>query len=384
MATTKTLHPVYRRRRRIFLAVFALVVIAALGVGGYLMYSRQGATVKDFEGQGTGESVFIQVEKGDSVDSLSAELVEKGIVASRGALMQKAAEINPSLHPGHYALKQEMSSEAALKTLSDQSARRGVVDIPNGTTLQDVKVVGGATRPGIYSLVAAQTCDPENKCVSAAELQTVAANEDPAALAVPAWAVAKVQAHRGDAKRLEGLIAPGIHFFDPSESPVEILKTLLSSSQVTYEQTNLLAMANSVRLSPYDLLTAASLVEREAPENDFAKVARVILNRLAKNMPLQFDSTVNYAIPEVEVATTNADRRRETPWNTYAKKGLPETPIASPGLKAVQAMENPAPGDWLYFVTIDKDGTTVFNADFAKHEEAIEISRANGVLDSRR
>ncbi|MEF3088107.1 endolytic transglycosylase MltG, partial [Bacillus altitudinis] len=80
-----------------------------------------------------------------------------------------------------------------------------------------------------------------------------------------------------------------------------------------------------VGLNPYDMLVAASLVEREAPEGDFDKVARVILNRLAEKQKLEFDSTVNYDLSEVEVATTDADRNRPTPWNTYAKGGLPET-----------------------------------------------------------
>ena len=78
------------------------------------------------------------------------------------------------------------------------------------------------------------------------------------------------------------------------------------------------------------------------------------------------------------------DRERQTPWNTYAKKGLPDTPIASPGVEALQAVERPADGDWLYFVTVDQEGTTVFNRDFQAHEDAIEESRANGVLDSAR
>lgn len=142
--------------------------------------------------------------------------------------------------------------------------------------------------------------------------------------------------------------------------------------------------SNSVGLTPYEMVTAASLVEREAPEGDFDKVARVILNRLDENQKLEFDSTVNYDVSDQEVATTDEDRGRETPWNTYAKEGLPETPIASPGIRALQAVEHPADGDWLYFVTVDLDGRTVFNRSFDDHEAAIEESRRNGVLDSAR
>src|SRR5699024_8627845 len=106
------------------------------------------------------------------------------------------------------------------------------------------------------------------------------------------------------------------------------------------------ALPISIGITPYELLTSASLVEREAPAGEFDKVARVILNRLDEPMRLEFDSTVNYGLEDVELATTDEDRGKVTPWNTYAMDGLPETPIASPSEEAIQAMENPAEGQW--------------------------------------
>ena len=99
---------------------------------------------------------------------------------------------------------------------------------------------------------------------------------------------------------------------------------------------------------------------------------------------LQFDSTVNYDLPDQEVATTDEDRARVTAWNTYAMDGLPATPIASPSIEAIKAMENPADGTWLYFVTVDLDGRTVFNTTFEEHDAAIAEAINNGVLDSNR
>ena len=118
-------------------------------------------------------------------------------------------------------------------------------------------------------------------------------------------------------------------------------------------------------MSPYQILTVGSLVQRESKPDDFAKVARVIYNRLAENRTLEFDSTVNYPLDRIEVATTDADRGQHTPWNTYVRPGLPATPICSPGQPALAAAEQPAPGDWLYFVTIDMQGTTLFTRDYA-------------------
>ena len=128
------------------------------------------------------------------------------------------------------------------------------------------------------------------------------------------------------------------------------------------------------------MINAASLVEREAPAGEFDKVARVILNRLKAPMKLEFDSTVNYGLTSQEVATTDEDRKRVTPWNTYAKEGLPDTPIASPSIQAIEAVENPAQGNWLFFVTIDKKGTTVFKRHLrsppARHPTSHQQRRA--------
>jgi UPF0755 protein len=142
--------------------------------------------------------------------------------------------------------------------------------------------------------------------------------------------------------------------------------------------------ARSLNLSPYDILVVASLVQQEANVSDFAKVAQVISNRLHEHRKLEFDSTVNYPLDRREVATTDVDRAQRTPWNTYMAEGLPATAICSPGVDALRAAEHPAPGDWLYFVTIDAQGTTLFTRDYQQHLANIELAKRNGVLDSAR
>lgn len=378
------MQPKYRRRRQWAGALSIALVLLLVGTLGYIWYQREIVGTRDYSGSGNGKIVMVRVDEGDSVASLVPELVEKNVVGSRRALMAEVSKEPPTLQAGYYPLQEEMSAKAALSKLSDEKSRRGVVDIPTGLTLEDVTVVGGKTREGIYTLVSKQTCQDENTCVSPDKLRQAVSQTAPADLGVPQWAQEAVNRRGDDPKRIEGLISPGIHVFDPTSDPTQIMKTLITASAEQYENTGLVSAAGKIGLSPYEMVTAASLIEREAPANDFDKVGRVILNRLKINQKLEFDSTVNYSLSEQEVATTDADRKRVTPWNTYAKQGLPDTPIASPGLKALHAIENPAAGDWLYFVTIDKDGTTVFNRDFAEHEKAIEQSRANGVLDSGR
>ncbi|NML53847.1 endolytic transglycosylase MltG [Streptomyces sp. R302] len=121
-------------------------------------------------------------------------------------------------------------------------------------------------------------------------------------------------------------------------------------------------------LTAHQALIVASIAQAEAdtPE-DMAKVARVVHNRLARGMPLQMDSTLNYALDRSTVDTTVEDTRNTSPYNTYAHQGLPPAPIGNPGEQAMAAALRPPAGDWLYFVTVTP-GDTRFTADYATHQ----------------
>ena len=260
-----------------------------------------------------------------------------------------------------------------------------MLDVQGGATLMDVTVVAGDTRKGIFTMISEVSCaETPGDCVTVDQLHDVAAKTAPQELGVPEWAVPAVLERGTDPRRVEGLIRPGQYVIDPGMDAKDILTDLITRSADYYNSTGIEQRAEATGLTPYELLTAASLVEREAPAGDFDKVARVILNRLEEPMRLEFDSTVNYGLSEQEVATTDADRARVTPWNTYAKDGLPDTPIAAPSDEAIEAMENPAEGNGLFFVTVDQQGTTVFNDDFDAHQRSVEEAMGSGVLDSNR
>ncbi|MCV7222635.1 endolytic transglycosylase MltG [Mycolicibacterium elephantis] len=381
-----------RRRRRIVgvltLATLIVIAVAAVFLGSKLWHTMFG-TANDYAGEGVND-VVIQVHDGDSTTAIGQTLHEHRVVATVGAFVS-AAEGNPaisSIQPGFYKVRTEIPASNAVERLTDPHNRVGKLVIPEGRQLDDVRdVKTNAVTDGILSLISRATCvdlDGEQHCVSAEDLKDTASTATPAALAVPDWARDAVTALGQDHRRLEGLIAPGMWNIDPSASPGQILSTLISASATQYAKGGLLETAQAMNLSPYQVLTVGSLVQREATPEDFAKVARVIYNRLAENRTLEFDSTVNYPLDRIEVATTDADRAQLTDWNTYVRPGLPATPICSPGQPALTAAEKPEPGDWLYFVTIDMQGTTLFTRDYEQHLANIQLAMGNGVLDSAR
>ena len=380
----RSMEPKYVKRRQRGIAVVIASIIVILGALIYIGF-RLGSTSADYEGTGNGTTQLVEVPEGSSMSELGPALVEKNVVKTKDAF-DSAASMNHSasqIQPGFYRLQEEMSADAAVEALLDENNRVDMLEVQGGATLEDVKVVGGDVRYGIYSLISEVSCN-DGSCLKKEDLEKVAAETDPAELGAPQWALDAINKRGNDPKRIEGLIAPGQYVLDPNMEAKDILKDLITRSTKRYNETNIEARAQAIGLSPYELLTSASLVEREAPAGEFDKVARVILNRLDEPLRLEFDSTVNYGLEDVELATTDEARGEKTPWNTYAKEGLPDTPIASPSDEAIQAMEQPAEGNWKFFVTVDEEGTTVFSDTYDEHLGRVDDAIRSGVLDSKR
>ena len=381
-----------KRRRRFasktVLAVLVVVVVAAVFVGTKLWHTVFESR-DDYTGTGK-QDIVIQIQAGDSTTMVGETLQDRGVIRTVRAFVNAAhgnSKID-SIQPGFYRMRTEIPAANAVARLADPNNRVGRLVIPEGRQLDDTTdMKTNKTNPGIFTLISLATCvdlDGNRHCVSADALRAAAANSTPAALSVPPWAVEPVTELGKDHRRLEGLIAPGTFNVDPSAPADAILASLISGGAVEYTKSGLVDTAQAMGLSPYDILVVASLVQQESNSQDFPKVAQVIYNRLHAHHTLEFDSTVNYPLDRREVATTDADRAQRTPWNTYVSQGLPATAICSPGVDALHAAEHPEPGDWLYFVTIDAQGTTLFTRDYQQHLANIELAKRNGVLDSAR
>ncbi len=363
------------------------VVLAVVFVGSKMWHSL--SSQNDYAGDGK-KDLVVQVHSGDSTTAIGETLHKQDVIKTVKVFLEAAQgnEAISAIQPGYYRLRTEIPADSAVKRLADPQNRVGKVVIPEGQQLDDTTdVKTNDTTPGIFTMISKASCvelDGNKHCVAAADLRTAAEKTLLPSLSVPTWAVGSATAMGEDHRRLEGLIAPGTFNVNPSADPQTILESLISASTEQYVKSGLLETATAMNMSPYNVLVVASLVQREAKPQDFPKVARVIYNRLAEHRKLEFDSTVNYPLDRREVATTDGDRGQTTPWNTYVSEGLPATPICSPGIDALKAAEHPEDGDWLYFVTIDAQGTTLFTRDYQQHLANIELAKRNGVLDSAR
>ncbi|MHB8670694.1 MAG: endolytic transglycosylase MltG [Acidimicrobiales bacterium] len=180
---------------------------------------------------------------------------------------------------------------------------------------------------------------------------------------------------------LEGLLFPATYFVSPQEDEAAIMRRMVDAFDQQASDAGLSAGAAVNGMTPYAAVIVASMVEREAkvPE-DRGRIARVIDNRLARGMALQVDATVQYALGHQRMRLTDADLKVASPFNTYRFKGLPPTPIASPGRAALDAALHPTPGPWLYYVLAQADGHHAFATTEAEFEVLKAQAHAHGLL----
>ena len=350
-------HRAPRRLPRVVGVLVVLVVLALLAVTAVYAAGRikdRFSSAPDFSGSGTGQ-VVVQVKPGETAAVVARTLATLGVVKSAEAFRSTAAKDpkSVSIQPGYYQLRLQMSAKAALALLLDPAARlRGRVTIPEGSTVQQT-----------LALLA------KNTEVPAADLKAAAAN--PAKLDLPPYT-------KG---RLEGFLFPATYDIDPGTTAVEVLTMMVDRFEEAAADNGLLQRSQALGLTPYEIVTVASLIERESRlEDEYPKVSRVVYNRLDKNIPLGIDAAILFGLGRTSGGLKKSDLAKDTPYNTRLNTGLPPTPIASPGEKALEGALEPADGDWLYYVLADKNGRQLFTSDYNEFLRQKAKSIAEGVF----
>jgi UPF0755 protein len=163
---------------------------------------------------------------------------------------------------------------------------------------------------------------------------------------------------------LEGYLYPATYRIKKGTKPADIVDMMLTKFDAATVGLDL-TYAKSKNLTLNDVLTIASILEREAKlPGDYPKVASVIYNRLHAHMRLQLDSTVFYVAPEGTVRLTNQDLFIDSPYNTYRHSGLPPGPICNPSIDAMTAAAHPSQTPYLYYVLTSKDGSQTFTTTY--------------------
>jgi UPF0755 protein len=173
------------------------------------------------------------------------------------------------------------------------------------------------------------------------------------------------------AETLEGYLYPDTYKFPKAVTPKQVITAMVEHLRQVYGP-DLEARAQDLKMTQHEVLTLASVIEKESGSNgEREEISAVFHNRLKKHIPLQSDPTVIYGLPNYDGNIHKKDLMSPSPYNTYRVAGLPPGPIANPGIQSIRATLYPSNSRALYFVS-KNDGTHQFSATLAEHNEAVE------------
>ncbi len=290
--------------------------------------------------------IHVVVEEGETASAIAEKLHREGVVTS-ATLFRLLAWLQGRqgrFKAGHYLMFAGMRYGEVFDLLEAGPNYQVRLTIPEGLTLEQTA-----------DLVAERTGIPREDFLAAA------GSGDHQVPFIP-----EEQAHN-----LEGFLFPKTYELAADVTARELVEVLLRQFRLETEGLDW-SRAEDLGVTPYQVIIVASLIEREVMlDEERPLVAAVIYNRLRRDMPLQIDATVQYALPEWKPVLTYEDLKTPSPYNTYLHKGLPPAPICNPGLKSIQAALEPADVNYLYYVATGDKGH-FFTDDY---REFLEVKR---------
>ena len=296
----------------------ALLISGSFTLGVHAIRSS-GNSAPDFPCQVSSEEVIVHINAGDSGSLIGQTLYKAGVVKSAQAYFRVAVgdPRSQKVAPGDHRLTTSNCAKHVLDQLLDLRRIAGLINIQEGMWVSEVL-------PQMY----------------AAGFEKSQVNRALTTLNKPQGFMT-----------IEGLLFPAQYSFDKETTSSAALQSMVNRAEAEMKRAGF--FESGAKFSPQKLLIMASLIQAEGQERDFGKVSRVIYNRLAKGMPLQFDSTVHYVKKlRGTIFLSTQSTLIKSPYNTYQRYGLPPGPINNPGALAMKAAIDPAPGNWLYFITV--------------------------------
>ncbi|WP_037641770.1 endolytic transglycosylase MltG [Streptomyces bicolor] len=361
------------KKRRSGLACLVVVLVFAGGVGGigyfgYQFYQDRFGPAPDYAGDGTSETVTVEIPKGAGGYEIGQRLKDAGVVKSVDAFVAAQAEKNSEgkiIQAGAYLLKKQMSAASAVEMMLDPKSQNNVM-----------------VRPGERNVDVYKAIDKQLELSSGTTKKV--AKEKYKSLGLPSWANDNSEIK----DPLEGFLYPGTYAAAKGMKPEAVLKEMVTQAANKYDALDLEAKAKALKLdSPLQIVTVASLAQAEGKtDDDYRKMAEVVYNRLDLANPetygaLQFDSTFNYLKGQSNIDISESEiKSNPDPYNTYYHKGLPPGPIGNPGDGAMKGALNPTDQGWYYFVAVDGVSKTEFaktHDEFLKLKDKFNESRGN-------
>lgn len=296
------------------------------------------------------ESATVVVPEGSGASVIASALKDAGLIADTSEFTKRVTALGAetSLKPGTYIIQGATETDAIISLLQAGPGETGTkLTIPEGYTLAQI---------------AARVQDVTSGSISESAFVQAASNAS-------AYASDYAFLASAGTNSLEGFLFPKTYSIQSASTADDVIRMMLDQFQLEYATLNTSYPENK-NMSVYDIVTLASIVEKESTSSTREMVASVFYNRLDINMALQSDATTAYEVghdPSYEEVHAN------TPYSTYTNNGLPPTPICCPSLEALQAVCAPAESSYYYFYFEEEDGEMkyYFSETNDEHNEAV-------------
>ena len=289
----------------------------------------------------------LDIEAGMTASRIARTLHDERVIRSPRffRLLARFRGYDRQIHAGTHWVDGNASANDILEQLLTGGVRIARITIPEGLTIRQMATIFAAELPFT-------------------EAEFIAAAHDSAL--VDEWALL-------GAPSMEGYLFPDTYHLDISSRPREVVETMAGRFREVFDG-EIAGRCDSVGLTPHEVVTLASIVEKEAQvARERGIISQVFLKRLELDYKLGADPTVKYAMGNAGRRLSFRDIEIDSPYNTYLYPGLPPGPICSPGRGALEATVRPADTDFLYFVA-NWDGTHTFTRSLNQHVRAKRVS----------
>lgn len=297
---------------------------------------------------GSKNSVKLEINEGDGISAVADRLKRNNIVISKNLFLLycKIGDSDIKLQPGEFEVNSGMSYPKLVNAIEQSSDSSYSVTIPEGFETREI-----ADR-----LLSNDVIKNENEFFDALKKYSFTLDDGTVI--------------NGAENSLNGFLFPDTYNFYKSTDPTEIIKAMTDNFKKHWLD-DYSKRAKKLDMSVEEIVTLASIIEREGDNSDdFKLVSSVFHNRLKNNMKLESCATVQYILSERKPVLSVADTKIKSPYNTYLNEGLPPTAISSPGVMAIEAALYPEESDYLFFFT-DKNGETHFTKSLEEHNKLI-------------
>lgn len=296
------------------------------------------------------KTVNIEIEEGSSAKNIGEKLYKKNVIDSKMEFLRKIDKegLDKNLKPGEFTFTTDMSLEEVIKKLTENSTDIVSFTIPEGYEVRQIIDLLG-----------------EKNLINRKKFKELTSNKKYVDKYKEKYYFLE------DSTTLEGFLFPDTYTVSRKTDNIEdyIINMMLENFNQKFTE-DIVEKGNKLGMNINEIVTMASIIEREAVlESEREIISGVFQNRLRENMKLESCATVQYIIEERKPILSYSDVKIDSPFNTYMNIGLPPSPIASPGLRSLEATVNPKETNYKFFVA-KGDGSHIFSETYEEHMKA--------------